>query len=111
MPYADRDQSAVDNELGLLLDAIAADVHKTASAARDGIIADFAARVAYARRSLPQPQLAAALSGIAESRRAALALIKKSEAAELFARRAAVLADRRRTRVIAKALLQRPPQC
>jgi hypothetical protein len=104
VPYTDREQSAVDNELGLVLDAIAANVHKTASAARDGIIAEFAARVSYARRHLPRHQLAAALSGIAKARKAALALIKRNEAFELSARRAAALAASRRSRPLLKKM-------
>jgi hypothetical protein len=98
--YTDREQSDIDNELGLLLDAIAADVHKTAAAARDGIVAEFSARAAHARRHLPRHQLAAVLNQIAEARKAALALIKRNEVFELSARRAAALAARKRPRPV-----------
>jgi hypothetical protein len=106
--YADRDQANIDNELPLLLDAIAADVHKVASAARDGVITEFAARAAHARKHLPRNQVAAALNGIAEARRAALALIKKNETSELCTRRAAALAARRRSRIVRKSVPSQP---
>jgi hypothetical protein len=85
-----------------LLDAIAADVHKTASAARDGVITEFTARAAHARKHLSRSQLAAALKEIGEARKAALALIKQNETAELSARRAAALAAGRRSRMVTK---------
>jgi hypothetical protein len=91
--YPDKDEM-----LGLLLSAIDDDVHRFASAARDAINADFAARVAYARKHLPRHQLAAALRGFAEARKAAFALVSRNAALELAARKKAALAARRRTR-------------
>jgi hypothetical protein len=88
-----------DRSLGLLLAVIADDVHQFASAARDGINADFAARAAYARRTLPRGQVAATLSGLAQARKAALAVVSKNAASEIASRkRAAIEARRRRTR-------------
>jgi hypothetical protein len=84
--------------LGLLLSAIDDDVHRFASAARDGINADFAARVAYARKHLPRHQLASALRGFAEARKAALALVSRNAAMEIAGRKKAALAARRRLR-------------
>jgi hypothetical protein len=85
-----------DEMLGLLLSAIDDDVHRFASAARHGINADFAARVAYARKHLPRHQLAAALRGFAEARKAALALVRRNAELELASRKKAAIAARRR---------------
>jgi len=106
--HGDSDQPDTDPELGSLLDAIAADVHKTASAARDGVIVEFAARAAHARKHLPRNQLSAALKEIAEARKAALALIKRNEIVELSARRAAALAARRRSRITGRSVRLQP---
>jgi hypothetical protein len=82
---------APDTELGALLDAIAEDVQHTAAAVRDGIIADFAARVAHARRYLPRHQLAGALRGFAQARKAALTLARRNARMELQARKKATI--------------------
>jgi hypothetical protein len=87
-----------DEMLGLLLSAIDDNVHRFASAARDGINADFAARVAYARKHLPRHQLSSSLRGFAEARKAALALVSRNAALELAGRKKAALAARRRIR-------------
>jgi hypothetical protein len=105
--HSEGDQQVTDAELGSLLDAIAADVHKTSSAARDGVMTEFAARAGHARKHLPRSQLAAALKEIEQARKAALALIKQNETAELSTRRAAALAARRRSKIVAKST---PPQ-
>jgi hypothetical protein len=101
-PRADHSQASeqpeIDPTLGLLLEAIADDVHRIASAARDGIIAEFAARVTHARKYLPRNQVSAAVRGLAEARKAALALVKRNAAAELAGRKKAALAARRRAR-------------
>jgi hypothetical protein len=98
--HSSSDQLEADPTLGLLLDAIADEVHKIASAARDGIVAEFAARVAHARKCLPRNQLSATLRGLAEARKAALALVKRNAAAELAGRKKAALAARRRARSV-----------
>jgi len=108
VPPEDDDHPVADSELGSLLDAIASDVHKTASAARDGVMTEFAARAAHARKHLSRNQLAAALKEIEEARKAALALIKQNETAELSARRSAALAARRRSRIVTKSTSQQP---
>lgn len=74
-------------ELGVLLDAIAEEVHRHASAARDGVLADFAARAAYARKHLPRSLLAATLAAIKQQRKAAMALISRNASLEIAARR------------------------
>jgi hypothetical protein len=79
--------SEADPTLGPLLGVIADDVHHIAAAARAGVTADFALRVAHARKYMRGPQLAAALHGIAEARKAALAIIGRDAAAELAARK------------------------
>jgi hypothetical protein len=89
------EDQASDTDLGPLLAAIADDVHRCAAAACAGIIADFAARVAYARKHLPRHQLAAALGALAQERKAALALVKRNAALELAARKKAVIEARR----------------
>jgi hypothetical protein len=89
---------APDTELGALLDAIAEDVQHTAAAVRAGIMADFAARVAHARRHLPRQQLAAALRGFAEARKAALALARRNARMELQARKKAAILMRQQSR-------------
>jgi hypothetical protein len=90
------DQSESDPTLGLILEAIADDVHRIAAAAREGIIAEFAARIAHARKHFPRNQLSATLRGLAEARKAALALVKKNATSEIAGRKKAALAARRR---------------
>jgi hypothetical protein len=92
------EQPEADHTLGLLLAVIADDVHQFALAARDGIIADFAARAAHARKSLPRAQLAATLSGLAQARKAALALVGRNAALEIAGRKTAAIEARRRRR-------------
>jgi hypothetical protein len=93
---AETDSFLPDAELGPLLGAIAEDVQQIAAAVRAGIIADFAARAAYARRHLPRHQLGGALRTLAEARRAALTLARQTAAMELKARKKAAIMTRRR---------------
>jgi hypothetical protein len=79
------------DELGALMAAIAAEVYGHAAAAREGVMADFAARVAHARKHQSKSVLAATLGAIKEQRKAALALISRNAALELAARRNAVV--------------------
>jgi hypothetical protein len=92
------EQPEADHTLGLLLAVIADDVHQFASAARDGIVADFAARAAHARKCLPRAQLAATLSGLAQARKAALAVVSRNAALEIAGRKRAAIEARRRRR-------------
>ncbi len=92
----DADAAGPDTELGPLLGAIADDVHGCAAAARSGIMADFAARVAYARKHLSGPALAAVLATLKQARQTALTFVKRSAALELAGRKKAVIAARRR---------------
>jgi hypothetical protein len=78
-----------DDGLAACLSSIADEVYQHASAARDGVMADFAARVAHARKHLSPHLLAATLAAIKEQRKAALALISRNAASELAARKKA----------------------
>ena len=80
------------NELGALLEALAEEVHQHATAARDGVLMEFAARIAHARKHLSPQLFAATLGAIKEQRKAALALISRTAALELAARRKAAIA-------------------
>lgn len=86
------DPGAGGDELGVLLAAIADEVHRHASAAREGILADFAARAAHARKHLPRNLLAATLASIKQQRKAALALISRNASLEIAGRRKAAIA-------------------
>jgi hypothetical protein len=88
-----------DTELGPLLGAIADDVHAIAGAAREGVLADFAARVAHARRHQSGPQLLATLAALAQARKAALAVVKQNAALELAGRKKAALTAHRLPRL------------
>jgi hypothetical protein len=85
------DPTEPNSDLGLLLAAITDDVQGRAAAARDGVRADFAGRVTYARKHLSPDQRAAALRALVEARKTALALINQSAALELAGRKKAAL--------------------
>jgi hypothetical protein len=85
-----------DSELGALLAAIAEDVQDSAAGAREGIMADFGARIAYAQKHLPRHQRAAAVGALKEARKAALALVSRNAAQELAGRKKAAIASRGR---------------
>jgi len=76
-----------DDGLAACLGSIADEVYRHATAARDGVMADFAARVAHARKHLSPHLLAATLAAIKEQRKAALTLINRNAASELAARK------------------------
>jgi hypothetical protein len=78
-----------DDGLAACLSSIADEVYRHATAARDGVIADFAARVVHARKHLSPHLLAATLAAIKEQRKAALTLISRNAASELAARKKA----------------------
>jgi hypothetical protein len=78
--------------LGALLASIADDVHHRVTAARNGVIADFAGRAMHARKHLSRHLLAATLATIKEARKAALALIAQNAALELSGRKKAAIA-------------------
>jgi len=85
------DPTEPNSDLGLLLAAITDDVQGRAAAARDGVRADFAGRVSYARKHLSPGQRAAALRALVEARKTAVALINQSAALELAGRKKAAL--------------------
>lgn len=86
------DPSDGSGGLGALLGAIADEVRSHAAAAREGVVADFAGRVAHARKHLSPQLLAATLAAIREQRKAALALIGRNMALELSGRQKAAVA-------------------
>jgi hypothetical protein len=86
------DPREVSDGLGALLASIADDVHHHATAARNGVIADFAGRAMHARKHLSRHLLAATLAAIKEARKAALALIAQNAALELSGRKKAAIA-------------------
>jgi hypothetical protein len=85
------DPAETNSELGLLLAAISDDVQGRAAAVRDGVRADFAGRITYARKYLSPHQRAAAISTLYQMRKTALALVNQSEALELAGRRKAAI--------------------
>jgi hypothetical protein len=88
----DEDLAGASDELGAILAAIADDAHRHASAAREGVLADFAGRAAHARKHLSPNLLAATLAAIKEQRKAALALISRNASLEIAGRRKAAIA-------------------
>lgn len=86
------DPGGASDELGMLLAAIADDVHRHVAAAREGVLADFSARAAHARKHLSRNLLAATLAAIKEQRKAAMALIRRNASLEIAARRKAAIA-------------------
>jgi hypothetical protein len=81
-----------EDGLGSLLASIADEVHRHTAAAREGVMMDFAARVAHARRHLSPALLGAALRALRDQRKTALALITQNAALELATRRNAAVA-------------------
>jgi hypothetical protein len=85
-----------DSDLGALLAAITEEVQDAAAAARAAIMADYGARIAYARKYLRGHARSAALGALKEGRTAALALVSRNAAQELAGRRQAAIASRSR---------------
>jgi hypothetical protein len=79
-----------DTELPGILDAIATDVQRVASAARHAVMAEYAGKVTHARRHLPRAQVAGAVRAFREARAAALTHIARQASAEISARRRGV---------------------
>jgi len=78
-----------DSEFGQVLGAIADEVHRHCAAVCAGITAEFAARCAHARRTLPRNQLAGALQAFSEARKAAFAHARREASLALQARKQA----------------------
>jgi hypothetical protein len=85
-----------NTDLHSVLAAIADDVQEIAAAARGGIMAEFAGRIADARKRLPRHAAAGAVAMLKEARKAALALVKRNAALELAGRKKAAIQARRR---------------
>lgn len=86
----------LDTDLGAILGAIDDEVEGIATAARGGVMAEFAGRIAYARKHLPRSQIAAAVAALKAARKAALALVKRNAAQERAGRKKAASAGRGR---------------
>jgi hypothetical protein len=86
------DPGDVSGGLGALLASIADEVHAHAAAAREGVMADFAARVLHARKHFSRSLLVATLASIREQRKAALALVNRNAALEIAGRQKAAIA-------------------
>jgi hypothetical protein len=81
------DNSAAENiELAQILSAIAEEVYRYCAAICIGIEARFAARQAFARKTLPTYQITGALTALSAERQAALAAARQQAKNELFAR-------------------------
>lgn len=87
-------RQGLDDELGMLLGAIAYEVQQITAAVRRSILAEFAGRAAYARKHIARPQLAGVLQAIAAARTAALALAQRNAKLEMQGRKRAALAAR-----------------
>jgi hypothetical protein len=85
-------------ELLEILGAIAEDVARHCAAVCAGITADFAARSAHARRTLPRHQVAAAVQALKQMRDAALQLARQMAQADLKVRQEAARILYRRPR-------------
>jgi hypothetical protein len=99
----DRNSNASDEplenyELLLVLSAIAEEVARHGAAVCSGIAADFSARMAHARRTLPRNEAAAAVAVLQQARKAALQLARQMAQAELKARQDAAITQYRRPR-------------
>jgi hypothetical protein len=87
-----------DTELAQILDAIVADVQRNAAGARDAVMAEYAAKITHARKTLPRHQAAGAVRAFMDAQAAALTHIAKEASAEIAGRRAAAMNARRRKR-------------
>jgi hypothetical protein len=85
------DPAETNFDLAALLAAITEDVQSRATAARDGIRADFAGRINHVRKHVSGFARAAAISALAEARKAALSVLSQSAALELVGRKRAAI--------------------
>lgn len=85
-----------DGGLAAILSAIEAEVHQFAAALRDGVMAEFAAMMQHARKTLLRDQVAGAVAALKQRRDAALAFIKRNAAAQLKGRREAAMREHRK---------------
>lgn len=93
---------AADDGLGALLAAIASEVHSRTAGASAALSAEFGARIAYARKTLPRDQAAAEIAALKLARKAALKFVRESAALEVKGRQkqARVSWRRREMRVL-----------
>lgn len=103
------EETGSDAALGAVLNAIDRDVNARSEASRIGIVAEFAARIAYARKYLPRNQVSAAVAAIVQVRKAALAILKQTAAQERAGRKKAAMLAWRRLRIIALEVSRRQP--
>jgi hypothetical protein len=85
-----------NTELGQVLSAIAEEVHSHCAAVCAGIMAEFAANAAHARKTLPRNKVAGVVQALKQACKAALAMARQTAKAELQGRqRAATMRFRR----------------
>jgi hypothetical protein len=91
-------------DLPAILAAIADDIEHAANAASAAVMAEYAAKVAYARKHFPRALLAGDIRAFKEARDAALAVIKQNAKAARAARReAAIIRHRKRFCVVGRS--------
>jgi hypothetical protein len=86
------DPAETNSDLAAFLGAITDDVQSRATAARDGIRADFAGRINHVRKHVSGFARAAAISALNDARKAALSILNQSVALELAGRKRAAIA-------------------
>jgi hypothetical protein len=87
-----------DDGLAEILDAIGAEVQGKAAGARAAVIAEYAGKIAYARKSLPRREAEGAVRALMEARAAALAHIAREASREIALRREAATRAYRKER-------------
>jgi hypothetical protein len=87
-----------DDELAQILDAIGAEVGGKAAGARAAVIAEYAGKIAHARKSLPRREADGTVRALMEVRAAALAHIAREASREIALRREAAIRAHRKER-------------
>lgn len=83
------DEGADDGLSGLLA-AIGEEVQGRTAAVQAGVVVEFAARIAHARKTLPRDQAAGAVAALKQAKGVALKLIREAASAEVRGRQRAV---------------------
>jgi hypothetical protein len=85
-----------DGSLSAILSIIGDEVQQFAASARASVMAEFAAAMQHARKTLPPAQIAGAVAVLKQARTTALTLIKRNAATQLKGRREAAIRDYRK---------------
>lgn len=102
--YQNEASHGSDEDMQALLSAITEEAQREATGARQGIIAEFAGRMAHARKQLSGRDLAAALYVLKQERRAALAMLEQRHREVVEGRRKAALLRLRSRTVVSGRL-------